>query len=72
LLFTHHFRHVDPGTGHLLGAIADVQAQQVRTIIEAAGQPFTYRSFPDMPHSMHGADPGLYTRTVLEWVTTLP
>jgi pimeloyl-ACP methyl ester carboxylesterase len=72
VLFTHHFRHVDPDTGHLLGAIADVQAQQVRTIIEAAGQPFSYHSFPDMPHSMHGADPGLYTRTVLEWVTTLP
>jgi pimeloyl-ACP methyl ester carboxylesterase len=72
VLFTHHFRHVDPDTGYLLGAIADVQAQQVHTIIEAAGQPFTYRSFPDMPHSMHGADPGLYTRTVLEWVTTLP
>ena len=41
-------------------------------IIEAAGQPFTYRSFPDMPHSMHGADPKLYVRTVVDWVETLP
>ena len=72
VLFTHHFRRVDPDTGHLLGAVADVQAEQARAIIEAAGQPFTYRSFPEMPHSMHGADPALYTRTVVEWASTLP
>jgi pimeloyl-ACP methyl ester carboxylesterase len=72
VLFTHHFRRVDPDTGHLLGAVADVQVQQARAIIEAAGQPFTYRSFPDMPHSMHGADPKLYTNTVVDWAGTLP
>jgi pimeloyl-ACP methyl ester carboxylesterase len=72
VLFTHHFRRVDPATGHLLGAIADVQAERVRQLVETAGQPFTYRSFPEMPHSMHGADPGLYARTVVDWASALP
>ena len=72
VLFTHHFRRVDPATGHLLGAIADQQADRVRQLVEAAGQPFTYRSFPEMPHSMHGSDPELYARTVTDWVSALP
>ena len=72
VLFTHHFRRVDPATGHLLGAIADQQADRVRQLVEAAGQPFTYRSFPEMPHSMHGSDPELYARTVTDWASTLP
>jgi pimeloyl-ACP methyl ester carboxylesterase len=71
VLFTHHFHRVDAETGHLLGAIADVQVQQVRALIEAAGQPFEYRSFPQMPHSMHGADPALYTQTLVDWVAKL-
>jgi len=72
VLFTHHFRRVDPATGHLLGAIADQQADRVRQLVEAAGQPFTYRSFPEMPHSMHGSDPELYARTVTDWASALP
>jgi pimeloyl-ACP methyl ester carboxylesterase len=72
VLFTHHFRRVDPATGHLLGAIADQQADRVRQLVEEAGQPFTYRSFPEMPHSMHGSDPELYARTVTDWATALP
>ena len=72
VLFTHHFRRVDPATGHLLGAIADQQADRVRQLVEAAAQPFTYRSFPEMPHSMHGSDPELYVRTVTDWATALP
>lgn len=71
VLFTHHFHTVDEQTGHLLGAVADVQMGRVRELIEAAGRSFAYRSFPEMPHSMHGADPELYVRTVLEWVATL-
>lgn len=71
VLFTHHFHRIDPRTGHLLGAIADVQADRVRELVQAAGQPFSYRSFPDMPHSMHAADPDLYSRTIVEWVSTL-
>ena len=72
VLFTHHFRRVDPATSHLLGAIADQQADRVRQLVEAAGQPFTYRSFPEMPHSMHGSDPELYARTVTDWASALP
>ena len=72
VLFTHHFRRVDPATGHRLGAIADQQADRVRQLVEAAGQPCTYRSFPEMPHSMHGSDPELYARTVVDWASALP
>jgi len=38
----------------------------------AAGQPFTYRSFPQMPHSMHSHDPKLFVDTLTEWYATLP
>jgi hypothetical protein len=36
VLFTHHFRHVDPDAGHLMGAISDLQAARVRQLVEAA------------------------------------
>ncbi|CAL9580585.1 alpha/beta fold hydrolase [Streptomyces sp. enrichment culture] len=72
VLLTHHFHRVDPDTGHLLGAIADVQVERARELIEAAGQTFTYRSFPDMPHSLHGADPELFARTLVDWTTRTP
>jgi hypothetical protein len=68
---THHFRHVDPDTGHLIGAIPDLQAARVRQLVEAAGNTFTYRSFPEMPHSMHENDPGTYAATVTEWLSGL-
>ncbi len=71
VLFTHHFRKVDPATGFLLGAISDQQAGQVRRLIEATGQEFTYQSFPTMPHSMHGADPDLFAKVVVEWAEAL-
>jgi pimeloyl-ACP methyl ester carboxylesterase len=72
VLFTHHFHRTDEATGLFLGAIADIQVQRVRELVEAAGQTFTYRLFADMPHSMHLADPQLYADTVIEWVHTLP
>ena len=72
VLFTHHFRRVDEATGHLMGAIADVQAQKVRELIEGAGQPFDYRSFPTMGHSMHGQDPQLFADTLSAWAATIP
>lgn len=68
VLFTHHFRRVDPDTGNLLGAISDQQVQHVRKLVEGAGNSFTYRSFPEMPHSMHGHDPDLFATTVTEWL----
>ncbi|MCD2197169.1 alpha/beta hydrolase [Actinomycetospora endophytica] len=71
VLFTHHFRTVDHGTGRLIGASSDDQARRVREIVTAAGAPIEYRSFPDMPHSMHEHDPKRYVETLLEWVATL-
>ena len=71
VLFTHHFRTTDPGTGHLIGAIADEQAEQVRRLVAEAGQPFEYRSFPEQPHAMHQADPPLYARTVIDWAASV-
>lgn len=67
ILFTHHFRRVDEATGLLMGALSDLQAERVRELIEAAGQTFDYRSFPQMGHSMHGQDPQLFAKTVSEW-----
>jgi pimeloyl-ACP methyl ester carboxylesterase len=71
VLFTHHFRMIDPGTGHLIGAIADEQAEHVGRLVAAAGQPFEYRSFPEQPHAMHQADPPLYARTVIDWAASV-
>ncbi len=71
VLFTHHFRHVDPDTGQLIGAISDLQAARVRQLVEASGNAVTYRSFPQMPHSMHENDPGTYVATVTEWLDGL-
>jgi pimeloyl-ACP methyl ester carboxylesterase len=71
VLFTHHFRVIDAGTGSLIGAISDGQVEQVRRLVTGAGQPFEYRSFPEQPHAMHQADPQLYARTVAEWATSV-
>ena len=70
-LFTHHFRRVDETTGFVMGAISDLQAGRVRAIIEEAGQPLDYRSFPQMGHSMHGQDPKLFADTLSEWAATI-
>ena len=71
VLITHHFRMID-GQGRLLGALADIQAEYARALIEKTGNPVTYQSFPRMGHSMHGQDPALFTKTLLDWATTLP
>jgi pimeloyl-ACP methyl ester carboxylesterase len=71
ILFTHHFRKIDEATGAPMGAISDFQAGCVRELIEAAGQRFEYRSFPQMGHSMHGQDPALYVATLQEWTRSL-
>lgn len=70
VLFTHHFRMVNDG-GMLLGACADVQAAHARSLIERAGVPVTYASFPKMGHSMHGQDPALFAKTLIDWAATL-
>lgn len=71
VLFTHHFRVVDDEAGVLKGAISDPQVGRVRELVTAAGQPFEYRSFPEMGHFMHLIDPQLYATTVRNWVATL-
>ncbi len=71
VLFTHHFRTVDEQSGRLIGAISDLQVEQVRNLVTAAGQRFDYHSFPDMPHSMHGHDPKRFAQAVLTWVSAL-
>jgi pimeloyl-ACP methyl ester carboxylesterase len=72
VLMTHHFRMVDEKTGHLMGAMSDVQAQRACELVRAAGQQVDYQSFPTMGHSMHGQDPELFARTLVAWATTLP
>lgn len=71
VLFTHHFRHVDEKTGFVMGAISDLQAGRVRAIIEEAGQPFDYRSFPQMGHAMHSQDPQLFAGTLSAWAADI-
>ena len=71
VLFTHHFRHVDEASGMLQGAASDLQVGRARQLIEAAGQPFVYCSFPQMGHAMHRIDPALYAATLKEWARTL-
>jgi pimeloyl-ACP methyl ester carboxylesterase len=71
VLFTHHFHQVDEATGTLIGAISDLQARRAGELVTAAGQEFTYRSFPQMPHSMHEYAPDLYASTLIDWVATL-
>lgn len=71
VLFTHHFRVVDEGTGRLVGASSDDQARRAREIVEGVGGRIDYRSFPAMPHSMHEHDPEQYLETVLDWLATL-
>jgi pimeloyl-ACP methyl ester carboxylesterase len=72
VLFTHHFRWVDQETGTLVGALSDQQAARVSELIAGTGQPFVYKSFPDMGHPMHSLDPALFARTLTEWAVTLP
>ncbi|KAK2595991.1 hypothetical protein N8I77_013503 [Diaporthe amygdali] len=68
VLLTHHYRRVDPHSGGLAGAISDVQVEHVKNLVEGGGNSFSYRSFPQMPHSMHGHDPACYVATVTAWI----
>jgi pimeloyl-ACP methyl ester carboxylesterase len=71
VLLTHHFRVIEGTTGALMGALSDVQAGRVRQLVEGAGQPIEYRSFPTMGHALHSQDPKLFTDTLVEWVEKL-
>jgi len=67
ILYTHHFRRIDPDRGYLLGAASDLQAKRVCELVSAAGQKIDYRSFPQMPHSMHGENPKLFAELLVEF-----
>ncbi len=67
VLFTHHFRKVDPETGFLMGALSDLHAKRALELLAEAGVAVDYRSFDRMGHSMHGQDPSLFTETLLDW-----
>lgn len=71
VLLTHHFRLVNDD-GWLIGALSDVQAQRALALLRSTGQPIAYQSFPEMGHSMHGQDPELFARTLVEWANSLP
>ena len=71
VLLTHHMRTVADGTGFLLGAMTDQQAQHVRDLLAAAGVTVDYRSFPDVGHAMHGERPDLFVDMVLDWVESI-
>jgi pimeloyl-ACP methyl ester carboxylesterase len=70
VLFTHHARTIND-KGNLVGAISDIQVALVKELVERAGQEFEYQSFPKMPHSMHGANPELFAKTVHEWAARM-
>jgi pimeloyl-ACP methyl ester carboxylesterase len=67
VLYTHHFRHVDENHGYLMGAASDLQAKRVCELVKQAGQPIDYRSFPRMPHSMHGEAPAQFAELLVEF-----
>jgi pimeloyl-ACP methyl ester carboxylesterase len=71
VLLTHHLRFINDATGFLFGAMSDQQAQRVQDLLQAAGVPVKYRSFPDVGHSMHGDKPDLYVDTLLDWAKSL-
>ena len=71
VLYTHHFRYVDEADGHLMGAASDVQAKRVCELVKLAGNSIDYRSFPQMPHSMHDAQPKQFADLLIEFEAKL-
>ncbi|HXN13778.1 MAG TPA: hypothetical protein VN865_11765 [Candidatus Acidoferrales bacterium] len=71
VLYTHHFRRVDENAGYLLGAASDVQARRVCELVKLTGNSIDYRSFPAMPHSMHGEAPKQFADLVIEFAAKL-
>lgn len=71
MLYTHHFRAVDPATGAIMGAASDEQVARARELVTGAGQPFEVISLPDMADSMHAQDPQLFTRLLTDWLQKL-
>ena len=72
VLLTHHARQVNPDTGHLLGALSDLQASRACELVGATGVPIDYVSLPDAAHALHFADPERYAQVVSGWAKRLP
>ncbi len=72
VLFTHHGRTINAKTGMLIGALSDLQAQNVKALVEGAGQPFEYVSLPTAAHAMHQSDPQKFVGVLTPWATKLP
>lgn len=71
VLLTHHYHDTDADSGSLMGAVSDLQVRHAKKLIIAAGQPVDTLELPGMAHQMHQQDPELFTRTVVDWSTTL-
>ena len=71
VLYTHHFRRVDETDGHLMGAASDSQAKRICELVKRAGNSIDYRSFPQMPHSMHDAQPAQFAELLVEFESKL-
>ena len=52
--------------------MSDVQAEHARALDREGRGAGDYQSFPTMGHSMHGQDPELFTKTLVDWAETLP
>ena len=73
MLFTHHFRRVDETTRRPDGRdLRPAGRAGSRELVEDAGQPFDYRSFPQMGHAMHSQDPALFATMLTAWALALP
>lgn len=72
ILLTHHARFVNPETGHLLGAMSDLQAAKACELMSQAGAAVDYVSLPAAAHAMHAADPQLFADQVTGWARQLP
>ena len=72
VLFTRHSCFIDESTGKLAGGTSEEQVKRIEQLITATGQPYTFKSFPDMGHGMHSIDPDLWVKTLTEWIATLP
>ncbi len=71
VLFTHHFHHIDPQTGNLM-ARSPTNGSSASGTSWSAGNSFTYRAIPTMPHSLHGHDPAGCVTTVTDWLAGIP
>ncbi|GAA5063329.1 alpha/beta fold hydrolase [Nocardia callitridis] len=72
VLITNHEHEPDRETGGFVGALSDLQAEQARAIIRAAGVAVDYQAFPDAAHAMHASEPHRYAAVLTAWVQTLP